>query len=156
MVARRLLYAYLRRVGFYHSTCLFNLSINRNSMGTSNIKNLPSATLLDDNIIRYSGFTFKHSCSNEQRLERRNEQNQANMIVEKLTYPVISAIVVGAASSIQSSSIAENMSLIAALLGAAVTIALWGLGHLIGMSIKIGKIETKIEDMEKKLDDLSK
>lgn len=76
------------------------------------------------------------------------------MIFERLTYPVISAAVVGAASSANSVNIGEHMSIVAALLGIAVTIGLWGLGHLISISIKVGQLETKLEDMKQQIQDL--
>jgi hypothetical protein len=76
------------------------------------------------------------------------------MIFEKLTYPVISAAFVGAASSANAVNIGEHMSIIAALLGIAVTIGLWGLGHLISISIKVGQLESKMEDMKQQIHEL--
>jgi len=76
------------------------------------------------------------------------------MIFERLTYPVISAAFVGAASSANAVNIGEHMSIIAALLGIAVTIGLWGLGHLISISIKLGQVETNVQMTNKQVDEL--
>jgi len=124
-------------------------------MGNSNQQNVSRPAFLDYSNTRSCGFIIKRPGGHEQRLARSfHQQTNGDMIFERLTYPVISAAVVGAASSANSVNIGEHMSIIAALLGIAVTIGLWGLGHLISISIKVGQLETKLEDMKQQIQDL--
>ena len=82
-----------------------------------------------------------------------NDKETNNMIVEKLSAPLITSFVVGTASAtIQKSTIMENPNLIIGLLGILVTIGLWALGHLITLSIKMSRVETQIEDIKSQLD----
>lgn len=76
------------------------------------------------------------------------------MVCDKLFMPLVSSLLVGTASaSVQKSMIADNPNIIVGLLGILVTIGLWGLGHLITLSIKMSRVETQIEDIKTELAD---
>lgn len=97
--------------------------------------------ILNNAIIRHSGFNLFF-----------NDKESVSMIFDKLSIPVITSFAVGTASAtIQKTTLMDNPNLVVGLLGIIVTIGLWGLGHLITLSIKMSRVETQIEDIKSQL-----